>query len=247
MHHIANLDIRDIAVARKSAAAKPWAIVQAEPLAREDLILLASADRPTDTKAPLARISAPHHMLAQMVAEGKEPTEISAITGYTPARVRTLIHDPAFAELVSFYEGRIVKISANVQAQIQHLALTAGQILQERLEDPNEPWTKKELRELYTQTLDRSGHGPQSKQTININDPSGVINNMSRLLAAEDKGRILSRSAIEAEYSEVSSNVEAPLRDGPETSDTRADRPVAETETERSGGGGPEIPEPGIG
>src|SRR5688572_17892155 len=159
MEYLGNLDMRALEIARRSATPKPWAIEGVEELTREAMVLLASGAGPADPKAPLARISAPHHMLARLVAEGKANATISAITGYTPGRIETLRHDPAFADLVAHYEGEIVKDSPDVTARVAHLALTAQELLQERLETDPDSFTKKELRDLMTTGLDRIGHG----------------------------------------------------------------------------------------
>jgi hypothetical protein len=148
-------------------------------------------------------------MLARLIAQGKSAVEVGAITGYTPARVRTLQTDPAFQELLSHYELQEVSANADITAQIRHLALSAASTLQERLEVEPEGFSNKELREIATAGFDRIGHGPSSKLDLNLNDPQHVIQGLKEALALESVGRVLSKSdpeilpTIDADFSPV--------------------------------------------
>lgn len=245
--HLHRLDIKELAIARRSSMPAPWAITSVRELVREDLILLASPDKASDPKAPLARIGAPHHMLARLVAEGKDPVEVSLITGYTPERVRTLCRDPAFSELVSHYESNVVAARADVQAQITHIALVAGQRLQEKLDNADEMFTKKELKEIWTAGLDRAGHGPTSKSILTVNDPTNVLNKLQSILATESRGRVISRDTVEAEYVEII-NVTTETSSGIEACDAGTVGAVAGAEeTEGPGGGRDSVSEQSLG
>lgn len=221
------LDIRDTAIARRSTKAEPWQIVDVRELTREEAAALIAAHPGTpDPKAPLARITAPHHALARLLAEGKDHVEVSFITGYTPERVRMLEKDPSFRELVAHYEQQIVQVSVDVQGQVANLALTAAQILQDRLESTPEEFTTKELRELMTAGLDRTGHGPGKKLDLNLTETAAVIEQM-RSAMRESGGRVLDRSSIiEADYEELQSEElqsdETETSSGPENGEANA-------------------------
>lgn len=86
--------------------------------------------------APLQKLRAAHHEVAKLVAEGRSSTMISAITGRTTASIYQLKQDPAFQELVSHYGSQIEEIFSDAQKRLADLGLTAVEILQERLEDP---------------------------------------------------------------------------------------------------------------
>ena len=210
------LDIRDSAIARRSAKVEPWNVVYDRDISADDLVLLSSLTlAAADPKAPLARISAPHHALARAVAQGKKDVEISAIYGYAPARMRTLREDPAFMELVSHYEEQELSASASIDEQITHLALKAKEILLDRMEEDPNSLSTKDLKDLMIAGLDRTGHGPQSSTKIDINDPSRALEAMAAMQANEQKGRILSRSeALTIEYTDVT-NDQTPPCDGP--------------------------------
>ena len=199
------LDVRQAAVARRSARVEPWQVVVLREISTEDLLSIhASAPERRDPKAPLSQIRDGHHMLAQMIARGEDPVNVSAITGYSVARIRTLERDPAFGELVSHYETQEVFASANISAQIQHVSLTAKQVLLDRLENDPEGFSNKELKEIFQMGLDRLGHGPTTKHQHMITDPRSIIEALKSELIAEANGQIISRQEIEAHYQEVS-------------------------------------------
>lgn len=242
MDHLARQDLRAIAIGRKNTLPVPWAFGEARPLTREDMVLLLGGHAPSDPKAPLARISAPHHYLAKMIAEGKSDVEVSGVTGYSLARIKTLKNDPSFRELISHYEAQDIAIHADVRAQVLNLGLTAGQIIQEQLEDDPDSFSKKELIDLMAKTLDRSGHGPTSKTEISIHDPTRIIENLRQAMSLESPSRIVSRDTIEAEYTEIPDD--ASPSSGAEDSPVQAPGPVCETqEPQGPSRGGDEVPE----
>lgn len=214
------LDIRNQAIARRSSRQEPWQVEYARDLGPEDLALLHSGivQAPQDPKAPLASLREPHHMLARLLAEGKSVVEVSAITGYSTSRIRTLQMDPAFKELMAHYEETIVFAEADVQAQIKHVALTAGSILQERLETDPDSFSNKDLKDLFQTGLDRIGHGPTTKHQHTITDPTHIIEALKEAHALEG-GRIIAKGAITAEFTEVTVEADnGETRPGPEES-----------------------------
>lgn len=243
-----NLDLsgRQAAIARRSARAQPWSLEFAREIGSEDLLALSAITKlDPDPKAPLARLHAPHHMMARLVAEGKADAAISAITGYTPARIRTLKADPAFSELVNHYEEQVKAEGADVQAQVQGVALMALHEIRDRLENDPSQFNNKELRELMTSGLDRTGHGPSSKQTVNINDPNGVIEGLRAMMARETRGRVLSRDTIDVSYTELRDE-QAETCERLSNSEPETDRTVPRAEIAGPSGGGPEVSASGL-
>jgi hypothetical protein len=199
------LDIKDSVVARSSARKQPWQVAVDREIGDEDLVLLSgSFYAPADPKAPLANIRDPHHTLARLVALDKPAVEISAITGYSPARINTLRADPAFKELVAHYAEIEGSAKADISEQIKAAALSSLSILQERLDEDPDSFSNKELREIANAGLDRIGFGPQSKIDVRVNDTAKIIEQMAQLMKQEG-GVILSQTEfIEAEYVETS-------------------------------------------
>jgi len=199
---LSRLDIRASAEARRSTRSDPWSLRIVRSGSAEDLSRIFLAPKPEDPKAPLARIRDAHHMLARLMAEDKPVVEISAITGYAPARIRTLQDDPAMRELVAHYSEVKVFAEADIKAQVQHVALAAKDVLLERLETEPDSFSNKDLTTLLQAGLDRIGHGPSSSHNVNLNDPSKVIERLGALMSQE-KGRIIPRDSIEATFTVI--------------------------------------------
>jgi len=148
-----------------------------------------------------------------MLADGDEPIVVSRVTGYSVARIRTLTRDPAFAELVEFYAEQKVHRDRDIDMSIRHVAMAATAELQERLDDSPEAFSNEELRKLRNDSLDRVGYGPQSKKTIEINDPRAVLGELRALMATENRAVIVPRNEIETNYTEVLDVEESPQVD----------------------------------
>lgn len=217
MHGTQKLTLK-LPAQRRSTRANPWQVTYAREIGPEELVLLHSVSQlPTNSKAPLARLAAPHHTLAQMLAEGQEPIVVSRISGYTVARIRTLQNDPAFAELITFYAEQKVMAENDVQKAIAHVGMTATQILQERLEDEPESFSNKDLLALQTAQLDRTGHGPQSKRTVEISDPRNVLSELKQLMTVENRAVVVPRAEIvEADYEVILNDEEGSQTPEPE-------------------------------
>ena len=94
-----------------------------------------------------------HHRLAELIAAGRPPAEIAIITGYSPSYISGLKGDPAFNELVAYYEFQKQSIFADAMERLKSLGLDAIERLHERVNDPNQTWTNKDLKELVEMSL----------------------------------------------------------------------------------------------
>ena len=239
-------DLRQSALTRRSARAEPWQVTYDRDIGPDDLVLLANVMRISpDPKAALAKIKDSHHTLAQLLAQGKSPVEVSAITGYSPGRIYTLQADPAFKELLVHYTEVHVAATADIQGQVRHLALAAKQVLMDRLEDEPETFSNKDLKDILTAGLDRTGHGPTSNHNINLNDPTRIIDKLKDALAEEGRGRVLPRAVIDAQFEEAT-DVTAEASPGSTRGDTYDARAIQrQAEAEGEGGGGSSLPAKG--
>ena len=109
---------------------------------------LADLEARAVTEPKALAIRHPHHQLAQLIAQGTEQAEISLITGYSPAYISTIKHAPAFKELLAHYAGVDEAEGVDVFRRMKTLGLTAIEVLQERLDNDPDSWTKRELMEL---------------------------------------------------------------------------------------------------
>ena len=112
----------------------------------------------------------------------------------TDRELSVLRGDPAFEELIAFYQGDKAKPVLDLQERMTSLALDATQELQDRLELDPEKVSTDQLLDTIKLTADRTGNGP--KQTnINVN-----VNLGDRMKAARE------RAALSAPAARVGAN-----------------------------------------
>ena len=138
---------------------------------------LATLSQPkASTPIPIAQLRETHHMLARLIAEGRNGVECSAITGYSQSRVSILKSDPAFQELVSFYKEGVSQQYSDMHSRLATLGTIAAEVLQERILDTPETFSHRELREVMDSCMAHVGpaakvaaqQGAQS-QAVNLN------------------------------------------------------------------------------
>lgn len=111
----------------------------------------------------LKRLRNSHHNAAAAFAQGYSFVEVAALTGYAVGTLCTLSTDPSFKELVQFYAAARNEAFVDVQTRVKSLAVDALEELQDRLAEKPEEFKTRELLDLATAALDRTGHGPTSK------------------------------------------------------------------------------------
>jgi hypothetical protein len=106
-------------------------------LTREDISRL--GDAPKVSVPILQKLRATHHRQAQLLAQGRTPTEVAAIVGCTVQRLVQLQVDPTFTELVSYYQDQIMSAMIQDSARIADKLVDLGELavdeLRERMED----------------------------------------------------------------------------------------------------------------
>lgn len=126
-----------------------------------------------------------HHHLAQVLAQGISQEQASLVTGYSPSRISVLKGDPAFAELLEYYQSNQESKFAEVTERKVRLGLSMLDELQERLEEGPEKFTNRELLDGAEQLLKADGRGGAampggpavnlSVSFVNPGDGSGVV------------------------------------------------------------------------
>lgn len=111
--------------------------------------------------SPIARLRHTHHLLARCLAEGRKPSEVSLITGYSLSRISILQNDPSVKELVAYYAENAAEQYLDVHARLAALGVSTLEELQERLEAEPEKFTQNQLMQLAELTLDRSVAPPK--------------------------------------------------------------------------------------
>lgn len=148
----------------------------------DDLALLAQpgAIAPIELK----RLSDRHHGLARALASGISEGEAAVMFGYDQSRVSILKSSPAFKELLSLYRDVKDTEFADMTARLAGLAKDAVLVLQDRLEDAPEDISTGQLLQIVQVGADRTGHGPTSKQEVNV-----THNLAARLDAARQRAK----------------------------------------------------------
>lgn len=137
----------DLGSARGVKAA-PLEISVIRALTEADLPVLANPPPAIQTGLGLKELRHSHHRIAQLIAQGMSHVDIAFTTGYSASRISILKGDPAFAELVDYYSQQRDTIFLDTIERAKTLGLDALEKLHEKLLDPTEPWTKRELLEV---------------------------------------------------------------------------------------------------
>lgn len=97
------------------------------------------ADAPKVGVPVLQKLRAIHHRQAQLLASGRTPTEVAAIVGVTVQRLVQLQNDPAFTQLVAYYQDQVMVAALEDGARLRDKIVDVGEMaideLRERLED----------------------------------------------------------------------------------------------------------------
>lgn len=132
--------------------------------------LAAYRARPVGTQLrPLARIHASHHAVARCLAIGMKPSQTALVTGYTTVRINQLESDPAFQALLSDYRAEHDGAFAKLSERMYNLSLDAIEALHERFLEAPQDFSVPMLLDVVKTFADRTGHGPNSEVTLNLN------------------------------------------------------------------------------
>jgi hypothetical protein len=181
-------------------AAKPVECDFVRNLTEEDLSNL-SAERGVQKPRELSSLkmlSERHRNLARLLAMGKSDNECSIITGYTASRISVLKSDPAMKNLIKHYSEEKDIVFVQAHEKMAQVTSTALDVLQERLEDPEQvgEMSTSQLLQIIEVSADRSGLGPSSKSEVQVN-----LNIADRLEAA--RRRVHEQRVIEARAVEI--------------------------------------------
>lgn len=161
-----------------SGAIKPLFIEIGRELGPDDLKLLENS--PKIQIFPIKQVRAIHHRQAQLVALGRPDNEVAAIVGTSVGRVRELRTNPAFADLVAYYQEQRLEIDFETHMRIQGklvdiLELTTNEI-QDRLETESTRAAMKtqELRQLAEFAADRTIAPPRATQQGSSTPPTKI-------------------------------------------------------------------------
>ena len=157
-------------------------------LSPEDLVILQTTKLGSETP-PLKKVRSIHHHVARLLAAGMKGVEISAVTGMCNSRISILKNDPAFSELVSFYEESEQNAFLDVRETMITLGLDAAQEIHDRILDDADKLGTGTLVQIMTTALDRGGHSPVHKsETTHIGLSPEEIKEIKE--SASDGGKV---------------------------------------------------------
>lgn len=127
-----------------------------EPLSVEVVRALGETDLEALTEPPPVAAQAvtvkslrhSHHRLAELIVAGKESGEIALVTGYSIPYISNIQNDPAFRELVAYYGAQKESVFVDAMERLRVLGIDGIERLHDKLNDPAQPWSPRELMEL---------------------------------------------------------------------------------------------------
>lgn len=196
-----------------------------------DLALLVSgAERPSQP-ITLKKMRDSHHALAAVLARGTDDAEASLITGYSVGTIRWLKAEPTFKELLEFYRGNEKAVKADVLERLSTLSLDCIEELRDRLNDDPTVIKVRELLDIAVMGLDRTGHGPSSKQVVT--NLTLTAEDMERLARGRDYAAGVEVVEVLQVRSkpQVSSALELPLVQEPEAQGSQGEGEIVREES----------------
>lgn len=131
---------------------------------------------PDHGAAPVQRLRSTHQAIARYMSAGLKDVEIAQLTGYSPVTLSILKTNPAFQNLLQSYMEQADEVALDLAGKISLAADMALDQLVKFLDvDPNAegtPFDPEWLRRVADSLLDRAGHGPTSRQQVDLR---GVI------------------------------------------------------------------------
>lgn len=192
--------IDEAAGPRRERRGRPEIDVQiGEPrsLREEDLAL-----PKVKTESSVVRLRQSHHAVARLLAQGADPVEVAAVSGYTPVRINQLKADPSFQELMAHYtsieQEEYERTRGDMHDRLAALGFDAMEVLHEKLLEDSDSFTKKELLAIVEASADRTGYG--KTQTLNANVSHSLNSaDLARLKeASSPPGPVLAETTREA-------------------------------------------------
>lgn len=172
--------------------AKAPKVIGVRPLTREDMLAL-QAPRPVQNRPKALRET--HHRLARMVAAGMRTDEILHLTGFSYTRYHTLKHDPAFAELVTQYRGKVDEawersLDEVYETETSNLRRMVHMVA-DHLDEAEETNVKIPLKELFIGIGDRADRFGYSKKIVNRNENLDFAKMMEQVARASGRSNVI--------------------------------------------------------
>lgn len=175
------MDLSGMKIGR-SMMEEPLTVGDARALTQADVLTLEQGrgySAGNEARQRLEKVTQRHHGLAKLLANGTRPGDAALIMGYSSATVTLLQEDPTFADLVRFYTDNIDAAYQAMNAQLAGVGQEALDELQRRLETEPQELGAAFLLDVVVKTADRTGNGPASKTTAEVNVNFGIADKMA--------------------------------------------------------------------
>lgn len=159
-----------------------------------DVILLQAGVDMGSTTPNIQQIRQSHHQLAMLLANGVKPVEVSVMTGYSQSRISILKKDPAFAQLLKYYEGIREGVNVDVLERMKSIGLDALEIIQSRMDEKPDELPDGTLLKIAELTLDRAGFGPKSTVKHEHGLDEETLNRIKNTVDSERQGNVIEAS-----------------------------------------------------
>ena len=185
---------------------------------------------PTPERAPLVKLRVRHHMAARLMADGLGANEAGIGSGYSPDYIRRhLMVDPAFRELVEFYQSQKAALFTECYMRIGILGMTGVERLQERLEDDaiagvRGDMSTKTLADVTMAALERSV-APTRNDVRLARDASGSNSIVMNLNFAEPPRTTLDLAADPVSHAQKATDSRTPNEGHPDAETRRSHEP----------------------
>jgi hypothetical protein len=133
---------------------------------------------------PLQKLRQRHHALARLLAAGTKEAEASLITGYQLSSISILRQDPAFKELLAYYQQQKEEIFIDFFERLKTLSIHTVDELLDRLDAAPEDFSIDDLQKILTLAADRTGYGPS--KSLGITGTIGVVTSEHLLRIKEE-------------------------------------------------------------
>lgn len=188
------MDLSGMRVGR-SVMEEPLTVSEARALTQADVLTLDQGrghGKGEIARQQLTKVTQRHHGLARLLAAGTTGRDAALIMGYTQVTVSILQEDPTFADLVRFYAEDVDAAYQSMNAQLAGVGQDALTELQRRIEETPEELGAVFLLDVVIKTADRTGNGPASKTTSEVNVNFGIAEKMAaaRKRVAEATGQL---------------------------------------------------------
>lgn len=148
-------------------------ILLKRPLTPTDLSALERA--PVDGRG-IKKLRGSHHRVALLLAAGYREQQVAEMVGYSPQRVTTLKQDPAFADLMAYYQNEVDE-NTREELDLYYSIAIANRIKSARMigdkldaiEDAGlDTVSLRELVTVHSDFADRTGY-PKRSVAVNVN------------------------------------------------------------------------------